>query len=116
MQERILKEYVDPTQGVVVQAYDQGGFKGNMRVRVIFTTDSFPDTAKGDGEAIRYYNGMVEKVKAHKLFAPTKLICWDCKTEIEKNDEVWIDPVTTKATTSDEGKPYHVMCAPNEIL
>ncbi len=40
--------------------------------------------------------------------------CAACGKWIDSEDEVWINPETTEATTGDQGAPFHVDCAPEE--
>jgi hypothetical protein len=41
-------------------------------------------------------------------------MCFDCGQLIEENAVVWADPVTGRATTKEEGKPFHPGCVPDE--
>jgi len=44
----------------------------------------------------------------------TEYRCFECGLWIDQDDVVWIDPKTGRATTGDEGKPFHIDCAPEE--
>ena len=38
--------------------------------------------------------------------------CEACGKRVEEDDAVWIAPLTREATTGEDGRPYHVECAP----
>jgi hypothetical protein len=55
------------------------------------------------------------KEMLHKAEAGEAVLgCRACGRVVDVEDAVWIDPSTTKATTGDNGAPYHVECAPEE--
>ena len=41
-------------------------------------------------------------------------VCTACGKDVDADDAVWVNPDTGEATTGDNGKPYHVDCAPPE--
>ena len=52
---------------------------------------------------------------------PTRLhmfrryLCDECNKIVHVDDAVWVNPKTGEATTGDEGRPFHVECAPKQL-
>lgn len=40
--------------------------------------------------------------------------CYECKEWVNEEDTVWVNPQTGEATTGEDGKPFHVECAPEQ--
>ena len=64
---------------------------------------------------IKEYNGVkVTSDDTNPRIYSTEYKCYECGLWVDQDDAVWIDPKTGIATTGDEGKPYHIDCAPEE--
>lgn len=45
----------------------------------------------------------------------TEYRCYNCQCWVDQEDVVWVNPKTGEATTGDNGKPYCVSCAPENM-
>ena len=60
---------------------------------------------------------MSEASAAQAYFDPPDPVytCYECGAPVDEDDTVWIDPASRQATTGDDGRSYHVECAPGEL-
>jgi hypothetical protein len=86
----------------------------NERARILAAVEGM-HMSREDWDYNEAWNDCLKAVGAAIKGEATPLgyVCWKCGKEIPFDDEVWIDPKTTKATMT--GEPYHVACAPPEL-
>jgi hypothetical protein len=57
---------------------------------------------------------MDDSVETTRLHMFRRYHCECCGNMVHVDDAVWINPNNGQATTGDEGRPYHVHCAPEQ--